>query len=133
MTLNEWAGLGMYDRDLKTGKVLDHREKYHRIIDKLGGVDAIKPYIPFSIEVLQKAYREDRYFNNLSMRKWDMASGFRCSLGNVELLYGAPILCFYARHGLTCISNAESVCILKEAARLLVENQDAPPPVDDLI
>ena len=133
MTCREFANLDSYDRDLETGRELEHSEKYSRIINRLGGVKAILPYIPYSIEVLQKAYEKDIYFNTLSMCKWDTASGFWCSLGNAELIPGAPIIRFYARHGLTSISNAESVCILKEAARILVENNNGQSLVDDFI
>ena len=85
------------------------------------------------MEELREAYKKDAYFNSLSMRNWDIASGFWTSLGNCERIHGAPILRLYARHGVTSLSNAESVCVLKEAARLLVEAAEAPPDMTDLL
>lgn len=133
MNFREFICLDSHDRDRKTGKMVEHREKYRRIIEKLGGISAIQPYIPYSVEELREAYKKDAYFNSLSMRNWDIASGFWTSLGNCERIHGAPILRLYARHGVTLVSNAESVCVLKEAARMLVEAAEAPPDMTDLL
>ena len=45
MNFREFIGLDSHDRDRRTGKVVEHREKYRCIIEKLGGAGAIKPYI----------------------------------------------------------------------------------------
>ena len=133
MNFREFICLDSHDRDRKTGKMVEHREKYRRIIEKLGGISAIQPYIPYSVEELREAHKKDVYFNSLSMRDWDIASGFWASLGRCELIHGAPILRLYARHGVTSVSNAESVCVLKEAARMLVEAAETPPDMTDLL
>ena len=40
MNFREFIGLDSHDRDRRTGKVVEHREKYRRIIEKLGGAGA---------------------------------------------------------------------------------------------
>lgn len=131
MTLTQFAGMDAYGRDMETLQLVSHREKYDRVISGLGGVDAIQPYIPYPIDTLRKAYAKDIYFNTLPMRHWDRASGFIVSLGNCRANRSARIWDLYRQHDITAISNAESVCLLKEAARILVEQESA-VALDDL-
>lgn len=131
MTVKELAGVIRCDIDAETGKQLTHREIYGRIINKLGGLDAIIPMIPYPLEALQEAMPKNEYFNTLSMSRWDDASGFMVSLGRCTLV-GSPLTNHLRKHGITAMSNAENVCILKEAARLWVE-RSFNIPVNDLI
>lgn len=89
--------------DMDTGKPLSYSEIYGRMIDKLGGVDAVFTYVPFSTEEIKKALRSDTNLNNLSITTWDTASVWLKGL--------------LLRNGITCFSLAECVCTLKECAR----------------
>lgn len=131
MTVKELAGVIRCDIDAETGKQLTHREIYGRIIDKLGGLDAIIPMIPYGLKTLQNALPEDKHFNNLSMRRWDEASGFEVSVGRCALV-GSRLTNHLRKFGVNAMSNAENVCILKEAARLWVE-RSLSVPVNDLL
>lgn len=120
MTLSEFMGIKNADIDIETGKRMDHRSIYRRCIQRLGGLNVVKPYIPFSLNQIKDALQEDECLNSLSMEKWDRASGFCCR--NADCIFiGTGIVHLYKKYGITSFSNAQGVCILKEAARELVE------------
>lgn len=120
MTLSEFMGIKNADIDIETGERMEHRDIYRRCIQRLGGLDAVKPYIPFSLAQLKAALPKDEYFNNLSLSKWDYASGFLCRGADCKFI-GTGISALYRKHGIDAFSNAQGVSILKEAARELVE------------
>lgn len=104
------------DIDTITGDKLTHSEIYTRAINLLGGLDAIIPYIPFELEEIKEALKTDERLNNLKMQKWDLASGFHCHAANVTFI-GGGVWHLYRKAGITSASNAQGVCLLKEAAR----------------
>lgn len=108
MTISEATGIHQCNIDRATGKELGFREHYTRYIDYLGGLDAVKPYIPFELDYLISKYQQDRHLNNTSLRIWDDAAN--------EI----KDLCY--QHHITCTSQAERVCVLKEAAAILCES-----------
>ena len=120
MTLNEATGIHHCDVDT-TGRELTHREKYTRYINYLGGLDAVKSYIPFEIEYLIPKYREDRWLNNTPIKTWDEAAGFRC-VGPDAIPTYRGLWNLYRQHGINTASCATGVCMLKEAAAMLIEN-----------
>lgn len=133
MTLKEAAGVDAFCKDIKTGKLLTHSEVYGRIIDFLGGLDAVAPYIPFPIEAIKEALKTDPNLNNLALRKWDEASGFEprpvCNAFRQQYQAPAPtyrnIWTLYRVHGITCASVSDGVCILKEAAIRLAKRKES--------
>lgn len=124
MTLNEATGIHKFDVDKITGHELSHRERYTRYIDYLGGLDAVKPYIPFELDYLAQKYHEDSLLNNTSILIWDNAAGFRCFMLDAIPTYGG-LWNLYRQHGIDTVSCATGVCILKEAARMLIEGGEA--------
>ena len=126
MTLKEFANVDNFYRDKTTGKEIEWHEYMGRVIKKLG-VENIKPYMPYNIDVLKKDLNEgDMHLNNTNIERWDRAGGFqqiynarsrtieylRISSGLTDLLH---------HNGITCYSSADTVCILKETARMLCE------------
>lgn len=93
----------------------NHEERYIKIAELLGYED-VKKLIPFKMETLKKAYKEDRHFNNLSMDKWDRVSGFFCPPGDCKFI-GGGIVPLYNKIGVNEFSNCDGVCILKAVAR----------------
>ena len=125
MTFNEFIGVRNANIDIETGVELPHSYIYRRAIMRFGGLDAIKPFIPFSLEVIKKALSEgDEHLNTLEMRRWDNASGFYCQ-GNVVLHSASPIWNLYRQYHVTSASCSQGVCLLKEAARWLAERSKA--------
>lgn len=116
MTMKEKIGCNTFGIDISTGLELTHEEIYSKIIEVLGGLDVIISYIPFSKAQIIKALKEDRNLNNLSLRAWDAAAGFKIECGKLTG-YGWGLWDLLARKGITSVSPAECVCILKEAAR----------------
>lgn len=109
MTLNEFANVDSFCRDLDNGNELDWHDYMARIITKLG-IENIKLYIPFDMDTLMKHFRKgDICFNNIQLKDWDIAAA--CM---VPLLHCNRI---------TCYSLSERVCILKETARILCERE----------
>lgn len=123
MTIREATGVKFCNIDAKTGERLTHSETYRRAIDFLGGLDEVARFIPFPIETIRKKLKDDPNLNNTAMNIWDAASGFKCNRGNCRLI-GGGIWELYRKHGINTASNSEGVCILKEAARLLVKREE---------
>lgn len=124
MTLQDAIGVRMANIDKRTGETLTHSEVYGRAIDYLGGLDEVARFIPFPLEALREKLKGDPHLNNTAMSWWDAASGFVCRGGDCKLV-GGGIWELYLKHGVTSASNADGVCILKEAARRLVEREEA--------
>lgn len=109
MTFSEFAGVKCADIDIETGNRMAHRDIYRRVIERLGGLEKVKPYIPFSIEQIQKAFPKDEYLNNLTIRKWDRAAGWLWVL--------------YRKNDIHSASLSQGVCLLKEAAKQWAEEE----------
>lgn len=125
MTLNEACGIHQCNIDISTGRELTHRERYTRYIDYLGGLDTVKRYIPFEIEELIPKYAADEHMNNTPLQLWDNAAGWDTGMGGrVGMPVFNGIWNLYRQHGITCASCAEGVCILKEAAAMLIERMN---------
>jgi hypothetical protein len=126
MTLNEALGVNDFSIDVKTGGEISLEEYCQRAIDFLGGLDEVGKYIPFPIETIREKLKNDPHLNNLSLSAWDTAAGYVCgTFGNAwRQEYscrptGGGLWRLYVKHGVTSVSCADGVCILKEAARLL--------------
>ena len=126
MDIKEFANVDSFYRDKTTGNEVEWREYMGRVVKKLG-IENIKPYIPYSIEVLKKLFDEgDVHFNNTSMERWDRAGGFipyinrRSKTMEYQKVPSglANLLC---SNGINCWSPSDMVCILKETARILCE------------
>ena len=109
MTLNQFANVDSYLRDLDNGNKLEWREYMLRIINKLG-IENIKPYIPRSLDYIREKLKSDEHLNNIPIKEWDRAAD--C------------IHFLLQRNKITYYSISERVCILKEAARILCEKGD---------
>lgn len=125
MTLKEAVGVRV-DVDIKTGQKLTHSEVYGRIIEYLGGLKAVAPYIPFEIPYLREKLKRDPWLNNTDMSKWDAAAGFRCCRSDC-FATGGGLWALYRSHGITSASCAEGVSLLKEATRRLCEMSEIQP------
>lgn len=120
MTFDQAINIHKCNIDMTTGQPISHSEKYTRAINLLGGLNAIIPLIPFTLEEIQKMLREDTNLN-IHMDKWIAASGFRPDrLGNVRFV-GSPLWNLYHKAHITSASCSEGVCLLKEAARQWAE------------
>lgn len=109
--------------DITTGKKLSHAEVYDRIVDYLGGLSAVAPYIPFEIEKIREALKKDEHLNNLPLRIWDTAAGFRIEGPNATPTFG-ELWDLYRANGINLACPATGVCILKHAARRIAELPD---------
>ena len=102
---------------------MDHHVYYQMIINHLG-YDKVKECVPFPIETLVEKYKEDKYFNNTNMRVWDHASGFNVWKTRHDEIYShthSMLRSLLKENGINCYSCSEGVCILKECARIMVE------------
>lgn len=107
--------------DITTGETLTHREIYTKAINLLGGLDAVIPYIPFTLEEIQEALKSDEHLNNLPIRRWDSASGFQGGQHGSVTFVGHGVWNLYRKVGITSASCSQGVCLLKEAARQWAE------------
>lgn len=101
----------------------DHSTYYGMVINLIG-FEKVKGCVPFTEEEIRKAYKKDKHLNNLLMKTWDYAGGFAVTETRYDQ-YITPINSTLRRllkeAGVTCYSCAEGVCILKECARRMVE------------
>lgn len=109
MTFSEFAGVKCADIDIETGNRMAHRDIYRRVIQRLGGLEKVKPYIPFSLEQIRKAIPKDEYLNNLPIREWDF---------HASCLWG-----LYRKNDIRSASISQGVCLLKEAAKEWAEEE----------
>lgn len=114
-----------FDKALNLPKEMEHKEKYRTIIQALG-FENVKQCIPFSDEELVEAYKEDERFNNLPLREWDWAAGFNTGRhGEISLRIGSRLTNLYwEKCKVNTYSCSTGVCILKECARMIVENAE---------
>lgn len=127
MDIKEAVGVKGCYTDLKTGEELSFEEFYGRVITFLGGAAAVEKYLPTSLENIREKFKEDRNLNNISLWDWDVAAGFSYKpLRNGIRVYkptGHGLWGLLRKYGITWMSCAQGVCILKEAARILLEGE----------
>lgn len=104
MNLKEFVNVDSFYRDRSTREPVEYHDYMARVIGKLG-LENIKPYIPFDLNLVREKLKTDEHLNNLRLKDWDNA--------------GYSFLVFLACKGITTQSASERVCILKEAARML--------------
>lgn len=115
MDLNQFAGIP------KESGRNEFNRFYDKVIEKLGGVAAVRPYIPFGDDVLSNAYEDDRNFNTdrTPLRAWDRATGIELPAGQSTVrpkITGRGLTRLLMANGIDSVSEAECVCILKRAA-----------------
>lgn len=125
MNLKEFANVDSYYMDIDTGTEISWHDYMGRVIDKLG-VANIKPYIPFSIEHIKEAIKEDVNLNNTKLVSWMGAAGFRSFINKkTQAETIVPLHCglstLFVNNGITCFSPSDGVSVLKEAARRLCD------------
>ena len=120
-TFSEAINIKNANIDTTTGEKISHKEIYTRAINLFGGLDAVIPYIPFTLEQIQEALKSDEHLNNLPMNKWDLASGFQMGRQGSVVFVGGGVWNLYRKVRINAASNSQGVCLLKEAARQWVE------------
>lgn len=121
MTINEKFG---------TNINTPHKERYGNVINAIG-LDKLIPLLPrdLSREVIRRElergnaalngriYVDNQECNCITLQSWDRAAGFICTRGKIEMI-PSRLRYWLSEIGVTCYSNAECVCILKEAAKM---------------
>lgn len=74
------------------------------------GLNNLKDFMPYNTSILKEHYNISKHFNNNDLRSWDCMA--------IRLGYILP------SYGITSSSLSQRVCLLKEAARMLVENAE---------
>ena len=116
MTIEEAVGIRFGDIDAKAGERVSFEEFYRRVIEYLGGLDAVLPYIPFSLKEIQRALANgDENFNTLPLKKWDAAAGY-LSQGWACIPTHSGLTILLRQKSIKSYSCSQNVCILKEAA-----------------
>lgn len=98
---------------------------YETAVAKLGGPEAVRPYIPFDAPALLASYRKDPNFNDAltPLKTWDAATGIATYRQSSRITVSPgglwPLL---HAHGVTALSQSQAVCILKTAAAMLAES-----------
>lgn len=94
-------------------------EKYTKIVKALGERE-VYDCLPFDKKEISKAIKTDLALNNLPLKRWDLAAGYYESGRHCQVIGSSLMSLMKAKYGVTSFILAENVCILKEAARMLV-------------
>lgn len=105
MNIKEYLEINAHFED-ENGDKMSHEEMYTTMVHAIG-LDNLIPLLPENKQTLQAAYEEDENLNNISLQQWDIRHHYV-----KQLLKGI---------GITTSSISQSVCILKQAARLYIE------------
>lgn len=95
---------------------MSHEEVFSKVVNGIG-LDVCAMYMPASIETLRDALVKDPHLNNIKIKEWDrMHDLFRHAFRQI---------------GVNRLSLSDTVCTLKQAARMLVV-RDYPETSDTL-
>lgn len=111
MTFDEACGI-------KNPHGISHNHKYKKYLDRIGA-EAVQHYLPEPLDVLVRAYREDRDLNNIPLSKWEKAAGYPGNpprQGRQPPVATGPFPRLLMSHGITLFSVSECVSLLKYAA-----------------
>lgn len=107
-SIKEFLGLNSFNKDIN-GLEVSHNEIFSKIVNEIGLEKLVKILPLQDKEELKIKYSQDQYFNNIPLRKWDDKF---------------PIIKSYLINiGITKISLSDTVCILKQAARMYIESK----------
>ncbi len=103
---------------------MSHRDEYSAIVIALG-YENVKSCIPFSFEKLKESYEKDRHFNTdkTPIKSWDLAAGFNCEGSKCILVRSRLTNLYREKCGVDTFSCSDGVCILKECARMWIEEE----------
>jgi hypothetical protein len=105
MNIKEFAGVNAI-LEKSNGEKMSHKELFTKVVNGIG-LNVCEPYMPASVEDIRAALEEDPNLNNIKLEKWDrMHPIFRHN---------------FHRIGVNTLSLSDTVCTLKQAARMLVE------------
>lgn len=114
-----------------TGKNIEwygNAEDFYSTIVQAIGVAKVAEHVPFPMDVLVKAYKQNKCFNTRTtpLQMWDTATGMRqesCSSTAPYIITGTGLTYLLRKEKITCYSLSDCVCLLKECARIMVEQE----------
>jgi hypothetical protein len=129
MNIKQYLNIDSLDKR-PDGTEMTHKEKYSTIVHAIG-LNNLIPLIPGTKDKIKKALEKDPYLNNIPMKYWDDACGslqllnYAYSTGGRKTFYPVPVgvVQLLNRIGINSMSLSDCVCILKEAARIWVEEE----------
>lgn len=91
-------------------------------IEDLGFEELVR-CLPYTLEVLQEKYKDDKHFNNTSLKAWDLAAGFNV-IGSRIFLHRSTLRAMLLKKGINVYSSSDGVHLLKSVARKLVKEHE---------
>ncbi|MCR6108623.1 hypothetical protein HXA34_20235 [Salipaludibacillus agaradhaerens] len=104
MNIKEFAGINSV-MEKPNGEKMSHEELYTKVVNGIG-LDVCERYMPATIEELSEALKKDPNLNNIPLKKWDNMSGYFHHV--------------FRRIKVNQVSLSDTVCTLKQAAKMLV-------------
>lgn len=104
MNIKEFAGVNAV-HEKPNGDKMSHEELYAKVVNGIG-LEVCAHYMPASIMVLRDALEKDPHLNNIKLEKWD----------RMHPAFGSA----FRRIRVNAFSLSDTVCTLKQAARMLV-------------
>lgn len=100
-----------------------HDTFYDAVIDYLGGLDAVAPFVPATKEEIVHALSTENKLNSIPLKKWDAAAGFEfCGIKCERRTNDFQILLL--TNGIRVYSPSECVCLLKRAAERIAKTKE---------
>lgn len=135
MNIYEYLGLDKRDTD-GTGRRWEHDEIFTAIVNALG-FEAVRSCLPFSKQELSDAIQRDKYLNIALPRSfdWDAAAGFKVITNRSQryIHIGSKLTNLCNAIGITKISPADGICILKRCAHMLVADTSSEDAAEERI
>lgn len=107
MNINGYLKIDSLNRN-ENGEEMSHEEKYTKIVNAIG-YETCKRYLPATKEEIVKALETDEHLNSIPIEKWDRQ----------HIIFKGQ----FVRIGITHISLSNTVCVLKQCARMYAEEK----------
>lgn len=107
-SIRDFLGINAYG-EKEDGTKMSHEEQYERIVNVIG-LQSLIELIPATQQQINEALEEDEHLNNIPLKKWDAQHG--------------KVVNRLIRVGINSISQSNTVCILKCAAKMWAKQID---------
>lgn len=108
-SVKDYVGINsLYKRE--DGSEMAHEDIYTEVVNGIG-LEQCLTYMPVSKDEIKEAFNTNRNLNSIPLSKWDrMHPRFKHQLNAI---------------GITTVALSDTVCTLKQAARMWVEDTDS--------
>lgn len=103
---------------------MDFDKYYDIVLNYLGGPKALEHCLPATIKEIKERCGKDKNLNEIPLKEWDRATGYDFShCINKPVRFYTNLQGVLREHGVSYYTCSQCVCLLKHAARKLIESE----------